>query len=946
VMVAAMREKYWLKVWKEKGVFDSDPVVGKKKSFVTVPYPYMNGPVHVGTAFTASRAEFYARFKRMQGHNVLFPWAWHWTGQTIVGLSYRLKQGDANVRRAFVEIDGVPESEVGKFVDPEYLASYYTKVSRQVIQETGFSIDWRREFRTIDPAYRKFVEWQYLRLRELGYVVQGTHPVVWCSHDQSPTGDHDRMDGVGVSPEEFNLIEFQLGEFALVAATLRPETIYGATNVWVDPESEYSEASVDGELWIVSSSCITRLKEQKHDVTPVRSFKGSDLLGKFVMAPLTGQSLPVLPASFVDPELGTGVVYSVPAHAPYDLAALADVQQGRLPVGRQLKEIADSIHPISIIALKGYSEFPAADSLKARGITSSTDPRLEDATAEIYKEEFHKGVMKASSGPLSGLSVEEAKAKAVELIAKTGRLAKMLELPEKVVCRCGTRCYVKVLENQWFLNYSNQEWKQKTKGLIERATVLPPESRAWYYSTIDWLDDRPCARRSGMGTKMPWDKDWIIETLSDSTIYMAFYMVSKFVNEERVKPESLTPAVLDYIFFGKGTPANLAKAAVTTEKLLREMRAEFTYWYPVDLRNSAKELIPNHLTFFAFHHAALFPQKNWPRGFSVNGMIEVDGKKMSKTKGNFVTWKAGLEKYGADALRLSLALTADGMDDADWRGASAEDARQRIESMMPFVRNCSKDSVERDKDVLDRWLISTIGRRVSSETQALEEMKTRKAAAVAFLETWNDIRWYLHRTERPRRQTLSDVFNAWVRLIAPFAPFVAEELNKELGGRGLAAQADWPSPRDFPTDVEAELSEQVVDRVLEDARNVLKVVKGARTRLNVYAASDKATSYFLELCRTKVSGGNVGSVVKKYSDLRIPPDKIFKLQYEVGEELLSKLLSLPKFDEYKALAASAPFMERELGIKVSVQKTGRAGVRDPSGRAKDALPLKPAFFLE
>jgi len=69
------------------------------------------------------------------------------------------------------------------------------------------------------------------------------------------------------------------------------------------------------------------------------------------------------------------------------------------------------------------------------------------------------------------------------------------------------------------------------------------------------------------------------------------------------------------------------------------MREEFTYWYPVDLRNSAKELIPNHLTFFAFHHAALFPEKQWPRGFGINGMIQVEGQKMSKTKGNFVTWR-------------------------------------------------------------------------------------------------------------------------------------------------------------------------------------------------------------------------------------------------------------------------------------------------------------------
>lgn len=940
------REKYWLKVWADRRVFEPDPVAGKKKMFVTVPYPYMNGPVHVGTAFTAARVEFYARFRRMQGYNVLFPWAWHWTGKTIVGMSQRLKQGDKSVRHAFIEVDGVPEKEVEKFVDPEYLASYYSKVSRQVMKDTGFSIDWRREFRTIDPTYRKFVEWQYLRLRELGYVVQGTHPVVWCNFDKSPTGDHDRMEGEGVSPQEFNLIKFHLGEWALVAATLRPETIYGATNIWVNPDAEYCEARVDGELWVVSASALSRLAEQKRDVTPVRSFKGAELVGRYAMAPLTGKSLPIFPGKFVDDSLATGVVYSVPAHAPYDLMALRDIQQGRVQVQHQVKEAADKIAPIPILKLAGYSTIPAEDAVKKFAVNDSLDPKLEEATAELYGAEFHGGVLTDASGPLSGLKVAEAKEKAAELLAKTERLSKMYELPEKVVCRCGTRCYVKILENQWFLNYSNPEWKAKTKLVIEKAAVFPEEARQWFYSTIEWLNDWPCARRSGMGTKLPWDKEWIVETLSDSTIYMAYYTLSKFVNLEKVTPENLTPEVLDYVFLGKGNPANLAKSVKTTEKRLRELHAEFTYWYPVDLRNSAKELIPNHLTFFAFHHAALFQEKQWPRGFGINGMITIEGMKMSKTKGNFVTWRTALEKYGADGFRLALALTADGMDDADWRDRAAEDAKAKVESIIPFVKKTMKSAEKREESPLDSWLVSTTHRRIVAVTQAMEEMKIRRASATAFLDMWNDIRYYIRRAERPRRQTLIDVFNAWVRMMAPFAPFMAEDLNHELGGKGLVSQADWPSPKDFPLDEEAELGEAILAKVIEDARNVLKVVKGPRSTLNVYVASEEARKYFIELAAAKQQKGNVGAIVKKYGSLRIPPDRVFKLNFEIGEETLSKYLTQRGFDEYDSLAGASNFMSQELGIKVVIQKAGAKEIRDPGRRAKDALPMKPAFFLE
>ena len=255
----AQYEKHWLKIWNERRIFESESVPGRKKAFVTFPFPYMNGPLHIGHCFTATRVDIYARFKRMQGYNVLFPWAWHWTGESIPGMSYRLSQGDEGVRKAFLEIDGVPEKEVERFVDPEYLASYYTRVSREAVKDTGFSIDWRREFRTVDPAFKKFIDWQYLRLRELGYVVQGTHPVVWCSHDESPTGDHDRMEGEGVSPEEFNLLKFEVEAGEEVARRGHPppgDDLRGDQRLGA-PHGQVRRGGVDGEAWIVSPSAVS-----------------------------------------------------------------------------------------------------------------------------------------------------------------------------------------------------------------------------------------------------------------------------------------------------------------------------------------------------------------------------------------------------------------------------------------------------------------------------------------------------------------------------------------------------------------------------------------------------------------------------------------------------------------------------------------------------------------
>jgi len=939
----AQYEKHWLKIWNERRIFESESVPGRKKAFVTFPFPYMNGP----------RVDIYARFKRMQGYNVLFPWAWHWTGESIPGMSYRLSLGDEGVRKAFLEIDGVPEKEVERFVDPEYLASYYTRVSREAVKDTGFAIDWRREFRTVDPAFKKFIDWQYLRLRELGYVVQGTHPVVWCSHDESPTGDHDRMEGEGVSPEEFNLLKFEVEEPEgrkkrwLVAGTLRPETIFGATNVWVHPAGKYVEAEVDGESWIVSQSAVRRLSEQLHDAKITDEFGGAELLGLTVKAPITGKSLPVLPATFVDTELVTGVVYSVPAHAPYDYMGLVDVKEGRVKATPAVVRLAKGLEPISIISVKGYSDVPAEDEVKKRGIRDSNDAKLEDATAEVYKAEFHRGVMKENCDGFKGLKVSDAKPKVVEEMGRRNLLSTMQELPQRVVCKCGTRCYVKILENQWFLNYSDPAWKERTKSLIRAANVYPEQSLEWYFSTIDWLRNWPCARKSGMGTKLPWDKEWIVETLSDSTIYMAFYTICQFVNSETVKFGQLLPEVFDYLLLGKGSEAHVSKLSGIDTKVLKAMRNSFLYWYPVDLRNSAKELIPNHLTFFAFHHAALFEQKQWPRGFSVNGMIQIEGQKMSKSRNVFITWRHALEQYGADGLRATLALAADGMDDADWKTKNAEDVTAKVDSLFPFVEKALAASTEREPELSDRWLLSVVRGRIDLTTKSLEEMKIRKALSVALLDVWNDIRWYLRRAEKPRYDTLKMVFETWIRLVAPFIPFAAEELNSRMGNKGLITTADWPSVVDFPLDEEAEVSELLVAKVIEDARNLLKIIKEQKTRLTIYVSSDTAYGFFLALADTEKGGSvNRGEVIRKYASSGIKPERVIKLHYELGQELVRRLTLLGKFDEFEVLKNGAPFLSNEIGIEVRVFKAGERKIEDPANKAKDALPFKPSFYLE
>jgi len=119
--------------------------------------------------------------------------------------------------------------------------------------------------------------------------------------------------------------------------------------------------------------------------------------------------------------------------------------------------------------------------------------------------------------------------------------------------------------------------------------------------------------QKGLGTRLPLDKEWLIESLGDSTIYMSYYIIAKFIEKGDLSLEQLTLSFFDYILLGKGDNAAVSAETGIESGILEEICSDFTYWYPVDLRSSGKDLVPNHLLFFLFHHVALFGKKTGPR---------------------------------------------------------------------------------------------------------------------------------------------------------------------------------------------------------------------------------------------------------------------------------------------------------------------------------------------
>lgn len=957
-------EDKWSVEWVNKGIFNADPDPSKRKIFITFPFPYMNGSLHLGHAYSAGRLDVLARYYRMKGYNVLYPWAWHWTGEAVMGVVHRLEDGDQSIVDRLIKLDGVEPGEIDKFRDPIYLVKYFTERGREDVIKLGLSIDWRREFHTtnIHPLYTKFVEWQIRKLSEKGFIVQEPHPVVWCPRDKSPTGDHDRLEGVGVRPEEYVLVKFYVKDLDsyIVAGTFRPETLFGVTNIWVNPEARYVLALVDGEAWIVSERAAEKLGDQMHKVEVLQSLMGDKLIGLFAVAPYINREVPILPASFVDPDLVTGVVYSVPAHAPYDYAALMDLKSRAVSIPDRLRDIVDGLEPISIIRIEGYSDYPAKDAVEKYGVKGQMDiEALEKATKEIYSEEYHKGVMKDNCLDLAGYPTREAKDHIVSILKNIGMASVMYDLPERVVCRCGTTTHVKIIEDQWALKYSDGVWKELAREAVYNMNFYPEELRKMFLHYIDWYVDWPCTRKTGLGTPFPLDEEWIVETLTDSTIYMAFYIIAKYYNSGYIDPDKIDDSFFDYVYFGVGDLESLSRKFGLSPSLLKEIRDEFLYWYPVDIRGSGKDLVGNHLTFYIFHHVAVFDRSCWPRGISVNGYIKLEGKPMSKSSGNFISLRRAIEMFGADAVRVGLLTITDGLDDPDVRLDNFRNIGERIKNIPNFVED-ALDKADSSVGVgfFEELLLAKVGKYIKDVEDNLDNHKIAAAGRIIFYKIPDALGEYLRIVDRPNKDVVMNVVEDWIKLLSLYAPYVSEEVWRSiLKRKSYVALETWPTIQYSTESNKFILFEEYAKELISDIDGIIKLVyRSGRKRLKVVLIPPPKNRW--DLVRDALLVGEEPPSLKdfiasaeKYSVDRGEAAVLYKTLRRYFYGRYFKLRSLLEYiswdEEYIFLKKYFPYFLKmrypDITIEVSMDSRVMDNYRE---KAMRSMPLIPAVIVE
>ncbi|GAB7362555.1 hypothetical protein MBLNU230_g2872t1 [Neophaeotheca triangularis] len=794
-------EKKYQQQWAESKIFEQDapslqevpyhsvsPADLRKKypkHMATMAYPYMNGTLHAGHSFTASKLEFAVGWARMQGKRSLYPQGYHCTGMPIKACADKLireiemfGQNFENcpvdeVQEESVEAKpaptqettkedvtkfgakkskaaaktnvalkyqfqimlaiGIPIEEIHKFAEPHHWLEHFPPLCKRDLTNMGARVDWRRSMVTTDanPYYDAFVRWQMNRLKELGKIKFGKRYTVYSPKDGQACMDHDRSKGEGVGVQEYTALKLCVKEWPeaaqskvegkipdganvyFVPATLRPETMYGQTHCFVGPKITYGiyEKEQGKEYFFVSERAARNMSFQnifpQWGVYPkIAELQGSDVVGTLVNAPLSVHTngIRILPMETVKETKGTGVVTSVPSDSPDDYATMLDLAK-KAEYYKIKKEWAD-MELLPIIETPSYGNLTAKFLVEKMKINSPKDAtQLAEAKDLAYKEGYYKGKM--IYGDFAGKTVEEAKPLVRQQLIDADLAFAYAEPDGFVESRSGDTCIAAHLD-QWFLNYGTPEksgdpsWQPDVLKHVQNENgdglnTFSTEVKNSFEQTLDWLAQWACARSYGLGSKLPWDKAQLVESLSDSTIYMSYYTIAHMLHADifgkekgsaNVGAEEMTDEVWDFLF----CRTEVIPQTSIKQETLQAMRREFEYWYPLDVRVSGKDLIQNHLTFFLYVHVALFPPEYWPRAVRINGHLMLNGEKMSKSTGNFLTLYDATAKFGADATRIALADAGDGIEDANFEETVANSNILRMFELRQWCESVTFDA--------------------------------------------------------------------------------------------------------------------------------------------------------------------------------------------------------------------------------------------------------------
>jgi len=806
-------ETRWQKKWEDSGIFQCDTEADKPKYYVLEMFPYPSGNIHMGHVRNYSIGDVVARFKRMQGFNVLHPMGWDAFG--LPAENAAIKNGTHPAKWTFANIDNM----------------------RSQLKRLGYSYDWQREVATCTPEYYRWEQLFFLRFLEKGLVYRKKAAQNWCPKCHTVLANEQVIEGLcwrcdsAVEQKELTQWFLRITDYAeelladlsklengwpervlsmqrnwigkstgaeirfaldgrddsITVFTTRPDTIFGATFMSIAPEHPLVEELIDGKpqaddvrAFVERIRNMDRIDRQSDTLEKEGVFTGA-----YCVNPFTGRKMPIWVANFVLAEYGTGAVMAVPAHDQRDF------------------------------------EFARKYDLPMQVVIQPQGEALDPATMSAAWTEAGALV---NSGNFDGLANEDAKQRIADDLETTGN---------------GRRT----------INYRLRDWN------ISRQRYWGAPIPVIYCDACGVVPEK----EENLPVVLPLDVKTHDDGRSPLPHTPAFYECTCPVcgGKARRETDTMDTFVESSWYFARYTDATNDKAPFTPDAL--------RYWLPVDQYIGGVEHAILHLLYSRFFTKALrdcgFIELDEPfANLLTQGMVLMDGSKMSKSKGNVVDPTEMIARYGADTVRLFCLFAAPPERDFDWSESGIEGSYRFVGRVWRLVEElrehllavgaCSS-TAEDAKTPVARELRLKEHATVRKAGDDLNDRFQFNTAIAAVMELVNAL--YLAKDElvadESGRKVLSSAVSTVLTLLSPFTPHLSEELWALLGHTESVSTLPWPRwkedalVRDTVTlvvqvngklrgklDIPADASREEVETLALNEPNVLRYLEGVTVR--------------------------------------------------------------------------------------------------------------------
>ena len=768
----------WQRRWAEADPFraggDTDT---RPRKYVLGMFPYPSGDLHMGHAENYAYVDIVARFWRHRGYNVLNPIGWD---------SFGLPAENAAIQRG---------------ADPREWT--YANIARhkKSFHDFGSSYDWSRILHTSDPEYYRWNQWLFQRLYERGLAYRKASPVNWCPHDQTVLANEQVVEGhcerCGAIVVKKHLTQwyFRITDYAdrllddlnqlegfwpqkviqmqrnwigrsigadidfeiegradkVTVFSTRPDTLYGATFFVVAPDSPLAAELVAGssadvrmrfQAYLEGVQRTTEIDRQSTDRPKTGVF-----LERYAINPVTGERLPIWASDYVLADYGHGAVMAVPAHDQRDLDFARAFD---LPVRVVVDTTAPVTGAIQVIDDAGRSD-AGVDDAPDEPALDSVDP------ARTGLALTGEGRM-VNSGPLNGLSKRTAISRIIDQLAAngSGRASKTFRLRDWLISR------------QRFWGTPIPMIHTEDGRIVE----VPDDQLPVLLPDVEGLDMVPKGT-SPLGGATEW-----VTTTDPQTGMPA-----------RRDPDTMDTFVDSSWYF-----LRFLSPGDTTSPFSSREAAK---WLPVDFYIGGVEHAILHLLYARFITKALYDmglvEFSEPFSNLVNqGMVLLDGKKMSKSKGNLVEFEGSMIDPGADAVRLAIAFAGPVEDDVDWEDVSTTGATKFLARALRIAHEVTTTT-----DVVwsegDRTL-RRVTHRLLAEAPGLVEQTKFNVVVARLMELVNATRKTIDSGPGAGDPAVREAAEAVAMVLDLFAPHTAEEMWDMLGYPPFVGLVPWRQP--------------------------------------------------------------------------------------------------------------------------------------------------------